>query len=594
MHRDTTSFAVHCQRDADACRTAPRRVQWAIRAITRLLSGSKQAPLAELIDAAGRLRDEGHGRHISYSRKVFIPLTHLCRDVCHYCTFAERPRAGKSAYLSPNEVLAIARAGAAAGCTEALFTLGDKPELRYRAAREALDALGYETTIDYLQAMCALVLRETGLLPHANPGVMSRSEMAGLRTVTASQGVMLESLSARLCEPGGVHYGSPDKRPEARLETLRLAGELSVPFTTGILIGIGETRAERLEALFAIRDLNRRFGHVQEVIVQNFRSKPGTKLAGAAEPDLDDLIWSIAAARLILGPAMNIQAPPNLSPGVYPRLIAAGINDWGGISPVTPDHVNPEAPWPAIAELAERTAAAGQASCSPAADLSRVRARLRDLVGAGDRHAGAPFERRRGLRARRRLGAGREGRPADAGDPRALGRSGDRDTSSSALMPAIAWMSRRSCGCSRRATPTTAASSPRPTSFAGRRAATLSATSSTATSTIPTYASITASSAPSPRVRRTRRCAARPMTSPSRKSCAARPRRGSEARPRSASRAASTRITPARPISAFVAPSRRRSQTCTFTPSRLWRSPRARRRWDCRSGRFWLSSRPPA
>jgi FO synthase len=319
-----------------------------------------QARLAELIEAAGRLRDQGHGRHISYSRKVFIPLTHLCRDVCHYCAFAEPPRAGRSAYLSPDQVLAIARAGADAGCTEALFTLGDKPELRYRAAREALAALGYETTIAYLQAMCALVLRETGLLPHANPGVMSRSEMSGLRTVTASQGVMLESLSARLCEPGQVHYGSPDKRPEARLETLRVAGELRIPFTTGVLIGIGETKAERLDAFFAIRDLHRRFGHVQEVIVQNFRAKPATKLAGAAEPDLDDLIWSIAAARLILGPAMNIQAPPNLSPGVYPQLIAAGINDWGGISPVTPDHVNPEAPWPAIAELAERTAAAGK------------------------------------------------------------------------------------------------------------------------------------------------------------------------------------------------------------------------------------------
>ena len=205
---------------------------------------------------------------------MFIPLTHLCRDVCHYCTFAERPRARQSAYLSPDDVLAIARAGAAAGCTEALFTLGDKPELRYRAAREALDALGHETTIDYLQAMCALVLRETGLLPHANPGIMSRSEIAGLRTVSASQGIMLESLSARLCEPGGVHYGSPDKRPEVRLETLRLAGEERVPFTTGILIGIGETRAERLEALFAIRDLHRQFGHIQEVIVQNFRAKP--------------------------------------------------------------------------------------------------------------------------------------------------------------------------------------------------------------------------------------------------------------------------------------------------------------------------------
>jgi FO synthase len=325
-----------------------------------LLIRLEQAPLAELIEAAGRLRDEAHGRHISYSRKVFIPLTHLCRDVCHYCTFAKRPRAGRPAYLSPDEVLAIARAGAAAGCTEALFTLGDKPELRYRAAREALDTLGYETTIDYLRAMCALVMRETGLLPHANPGVMNRSEMAGLREVSASQGIMLESLSARLCEPGGVHYGSPDKRPEARLETLKLAGELRVPFTTGILIGIGETRAERLDALIAIRHLHREFGHVQEVIVQNFRAKPGTKLAEAAEPDLDDLLWSIAAARLILGAEMNIQAPPNLSPGVYPRLIAAGINDWGGVSPVTPDHVNPEAPWPAIKELAERSAAAGK------------------------------------------------------------------------------------------------------------------------------------------------------------------------------------------------------------------------------------------
>ncbi len=270
----------------------------------------EQAPLAELVDAAGRLRDEGHGRHISYSRKVFIPLTHLCRDVCHYCTFAERPRARQSAYLSADEVLAIARAGAAAGCTEALFTLGDKPELRYRAAREALDALGHETTIDYLQAMCALVLRETGLLPHANPGIMSRSEIAGLRNVTASQGIMLESLSERLCEPGGVHFGSPDKRPEVRLETLRLAGELHVPFTTGILIGIGETRAERLEALIAIRDLNREFGHIQEVIVQNFRAKPGTKRAGAAEPDLEDLLWTIAAARLILGPKMNHPGAP--------------------------------------------------------------------------------------------------------------------------------------------------------------------------------------------------------------------------------------------------------------------------------------------
>jgi FO synthase len=316
--------------------------------------------LPELMRAAASLRDKGHGRSVSYSRKVFIPLTKLCRDVCHYCTFAERPRAGRAAYLSPDEVLAIARAGAAAGCTEALFTLGDKPELRYRAARQALAERGHSTTIAYLHEMCALVLRETGLLPHVNPGVMTRDEIAALREVSVSQGLMLESISERLCQPGGVHYGSPDKLPALRLETIRLAGELGVPFTTGILIGIGETRAERLEALQAIRALHDRHGHIQEVIVQNFRAKPGTKLAGAAEPDLDEMLWTVAAARVILGAEINLQAPPNLSPGVYQRLIEAGINDWGGVSPVTPDHVNPEAPWPHLDELAERTAEAGK------------------------------------------------------------------------------------------------------------------------------------------------------------------------------------------------------------------------------------------
>jgi FO synthase len=334
----------------------------AIAAIVGLdaLFEGRMSELPKLMAEAARLRDEGHGRLISYSRKVFIPLTRLCRDVCHYCTFAEAPTAGHTPYLTPDEVLAIARAGEAAGCTEALFTLGDKPELRYAAAREALAALGYTTTIEYLVAMCALVLRETSLLPHANPGVMTRAEIAALRAVTASQGIMLESTSERLCEKGGVHYGSPDKAPAVRLETLRLAGELKVPFTTGILIGIGETRAERLDALRAIRDLHARYGHIQEVIVQNFRAKADTKLAGAEEPDLDDLCWTIAQARLILGPAMNIQAPPNLSPGVYQRLVEAGLNDWGGVSPVTPDHVNPEAPWPAVEELARRSAEMGK------------------------------------------------------------------------------------------------------------------------------------------------------------------------------------------------------------------------------------------
>jgi FO synthase len=319
-----------------------------------------EAPLPELMAEASALRDTAHGRLISYSRKIFIPLTRLCRDVCHYCTFAQVPRAGKPMYLSPDEVLAIARAGAAAGCTEALFTLGDKPELRYQAARDALNALGHETTISYLTAMCALVLRESGLLPHANPGVMTREEIVSLREFTASQGIMLESISERLCRRGGVHYGSPDKHPALRLQTLRLAGELKVPFTTGILIGIGETRDERIDALEAIADLHAEHGHIQEVIVQNFRAKPDTKLANSEEPDLDDLLWTIATARLILGPDMNIQAPPNLSPGVYQKLIDAGLNDWGGISPVTPDHVNPEAPWPAVAELARKSAEAGK------------------------------------------------------------------------------------------------------------------------------------------------------------------------------------------------------------------------------------------
>ena len=318
------------------------------------------APLGRLLEEAERLTLAGHGRVLTYSRKVFIPLTKLCRDVCHYCTFAERPRRGQRVYLTPDEVLQIARAGAAAGCHEALFTLGDKPELRYAAAADELAALGHPTTVSYLAAMCRLVLDETGLLPHANPGVMTHDDVARLRGVSVSQGIMLESAAARLCEPGGVHHGSPDKQPAVRLATIAAAGELQVPFTSGILIGIGETREERIEALLALRALHARHGHLQEIIVQNFRAKPGTRRAEAPEPDLDDLSWTIAMARLAFGPAMNIQAPPNLSPEIYPRLIAAGLNDWGGISPVTIDHVNPEAPWPAVAALAARTRAAGR------------------------------------------------------------------------------------------------------------------------------------------------------------------------------------------------------------------------------------------
>ncbi|HEY5477761.1 MAG TPA: 7,8-didemethyl-8-hydroxy-5-deazariboflavin synthase CofG, partial [Tepidiformaceae bacterium] len=261
------------------------------------LALAAEADLHPLMEVAVDLRDRGHRNVISYSRKVFIPLTQLCRDVCHYCTFAKPPRPGQRAYLNADEILAIARAGAAAGCKEALFTLGDKPELRYKVARAELAAMGYSTTIEYLAVMAALVRDETGLLPHANPGVMTRDEILALRKVTISQGIMLESASERLGGKGMVHYGSPDKRPSERLETIRLAGELKVPFTSGILIGIGETRTERIEALLALRSLHEAHGHIQEIIVQNFRAKSGTLMADAPEPDLDDLLWTIAVAR---------------------------------------------------------------------------------------------------------------------------------------------------------------------------------------------------------------------------------------------------------------------------------------------------------
>ncbi|MGH8209411.1 MAG: 5-amino-6-(D-ribitylamino)uracil--L-tyrosine 4-hydroxyphenyl transferase CofH, partial [Steroidobacteraceae bacterium] len=302
----------------------------------------------------------GFGRQVTYSRKVFIPLTQLCRDVCHYCTFAHAPRALDSAFLAPEQVIEIARAGAAAGCKEALFTLGDKPELRYAAARRALATLGYATTLEYLGAVARQVYEQTGLLPHLNPGVMTKEEIQRLRPVSVSMGIMLETASARLSERGGPHWGSPDKQPARRLEMLRSAGELGVPCTTGLLIGIGETRRERIESLLALRDLHAAHGHLQEIIIQNFRAKPGTRMADAPEPTLEEHLWTIAAARLIFGPAMSIQAPPNLQPAALAALVRAGINDWGGVSPVTPDHVNPEAPWPHLARLAEETRAAGR------------------------------------------------------------------------------------------------------------------------------------------------------------------------------------------------------------------------------------------
>ncbi len=334
-----------------------------------VLLQARGADLDALAEAAARVRDAGlqaAGRPgvITYSRKVFIPLTRLCRDRCHYCTFATAPadlrRAGEGMYLSPDEVLRVARQGAALGCKEALFTLGDRPEDRWPQAREWLDAHGYDDTLAYVRAMAVRVLEETGLLPHLNPGVLSWTDLQRLKPVAPSMGMMLETTATRLwSEPGGPHHGSPDKEPAVRLRVLEDAGRSNVPFTTGILIGIGETYAERAESLFAIRRVARQYHGVQEVIVQNFRAKPDTAMRGMPDAELDELAAAIAVARLILGPSARIQAPPNLVDGEYARMIAAGIDDWGGVSPLTPDHVNPERPWPNIDDLAARTAAGG-------------------------------------------------------------------------------------------------------------------------------------------------------------------------------------------------------------------------------------------
>ncbi len=313
-----------------------------------------------LTEVAAALRDAGFGRLVTYSRKVFIPLTHLCRDVCHYCTFAQVPRKLKAPYMTLEEVLELARHGADQGCKEALFTLGEKPELRYRAAREALADLGFASTLDYLCHAAEAVHRETGLLPHLNPGTSTPEELAQMREVSPSMGLMLESASDRLTEKGMPHHGSPDKVPAVRLRTLADAGAAQIPFTSGILIGIGETRRERIQSLLALRRLHAEHGHIQEVIVQNFRAKPETRMAQAPEPDLNELLWTIAVARILFGASMSVQAPPNLSPGVLPQIVGAGINDWGGVSPLTPDFVNPEAPWPHLQELAQETAGAGK------------------------------------------------------------------------------------------------------------------------------------------------------------------------------------------------------------------------------------------
>jgi FO synthase len=317
--------------------------------------------LDRLMGLAARLRDLEHGEIVTYSRKVFIPLTMLCRDHCHYCTFAKPPAKLDTPFLTPEEAVSIADAGRRMGCKEALFTLGDRPEERYDVAREWLEARGYGSTLDYVRAVAIRVIEETGLLPHLNPGVMSYEEIARLKQVSASMGMMLETSSMRLAERGGPHFGSPDKVPAVRLRTIEDAGRLAVPFTTGILVGIGETDRERAESLFAIRDAHRRYRHIQEVIVQNFRAKAGTAMQAAPEPDDEAFLAAVATARVVLGPGMHLQAPPNLSdPDQQVRLLDAGIDDWGGVSPLTPDHVNPEKPWPSIEALAATTASRGK------------------------------------------------------------------------------------------------------------------------------------------------------------------------------------------------------------------------------------------
>ena len=318
-----------------------------------------QAPLSDLLSAAAELRARGKGTVISYSKKVFIPVTTLCRDYCSYCTFRKDPGQPGAHFMTPDEIITLAEQGRRAGCKEALFSLGDQPERIFPEARDFLRRQGYDRTLDYLAAVCRRVLDETGLLPHANPGVMNAAALRSLRMSNASVGLMLENVSPRLMQSDLPHAKAPDKVPILRLRTIEEAGKLSIAFTTGILIGIGETMQERIESLFAIRALHEKYGHIQEVIIQNFRAKPDIPMADHPDAGLEDMLRTIAIARLILGHEMNIQAPPNLSYGEFPRLLSAGINDWGGISPITRDFINPEAAWPQISSLRMETEARG-------------------------------------------------------------------------------------------------------------------------------------------------------------------------------------------------------------------------------------------
>ena len=319
----------------------------------------REAPLGELLARATSLRAAGKGNVITFSKKVFLPLTTLCRDYCGYCTFRKDPGQPGAHFMTPDEVLAVADEGRRAGCKEALFSLGDQPERIFPEAREFLRRQGFSRTLDYLAAMCELVLDRVGLLPHANPGVMDRAILERLKDSNASVGLMLENVSPRLMRDGLAHSKAPDKVPAVRLRSIEEAGKLSIACTTGILVGIGETPEERIDSLCAIRALDERYGHIQEVIVQNFRAKPETPMAGYPDLALDEMLRTLAIARLVLGPQMNIQAPPNLSYGEFPRLLEAGINDWGGVSPVTKDFINPEAAWPQITALRRETESRG-------------------------------------------------------------------------------------------------------------------------------------------------------------------------------------------------------------------------------------------
>ena len=343
--------------DRALARAASGRAPDLAQAETLLASPPERAP--ELLAAAAAVRDRGRGRTLTFSAKVFVPLTTLCRDYCGYCTFRKDPGQPGAHTMTPDEVLALVHAGERLGAKEALFSLGDKPEVLFAEHREFLRRMGHRTTISYLRAVCAQVVAGSSLLPHANPGLMSERDLSALREVNVSMGIMLETTSERLLGPGMAHDRAPDKVPARRLKTIELAGKLQIPFTTGILIGIGETLAERVEALLAIRDLHERYGHIQEVIIQNFRAKPTIPMRGVPDPTVPDLARTIAVARLLLGGDMNIQAPPNLADAAYGALPAAGLNDWGGISPLTPDHINPERPWPLLRELRRATEAAG-------------------------------------------------------------------------------------------------------------------------------------------------------------------------------------------------------------------------------------------